>query len=41
VNTGVAIELRGGTLHVCWDGPGEPAFLEGPTDEVFRGVWPA
>ena len=37
----VAIELRGGTLHVCWDGPGEPAFLEGPTDEVFRGVWPA
>jgi diaminopimelate epimerase len=40
VDASVAVELRGGVLHVRFEGPGQPAFLEGPTDEVFHGLWP-
>jgi diaminopimelate epimerase len=35
----VLVDLRGGTLRVEWPGEGE-AWLEGPTREVFTGVWP-
>jgi len=40
VDASVAVELRGGTLFVRFEGAGAPAFLEGPTEEVFRGLWP-
>jgi diaminopimelate epimerase len=40
VDASVRVELRGGTLQVAFEGPGRPALLEGPTAEVFRGVWP-
>jgi diaminopimelate epimerase len=40
VDASVAVELPGGVLRVRFEGPGHPAFLEGPTEEVFRGVWP-
>jgi diaminopimelate epimerase len=40
VDASVAVELRGGVLHVRFEGPGQPAFLDGPTEEVFRGLWP-
>jgi diaminopimelate epimerase len=40
VDASVAVELRGGTLRVRFEGQGQPAFLEGPTEEVFRGRWP-
>ncbi len=35
----VEVAQRGGTLGVRWEGPGHEAFLEGPTLEVFEGVW--
>ena len=35
----VAVQLRGGTLHVVWSGEGD-ALLEGPAVEVFTGEWP-
>ena len=41
VDASVEVELRGGRLRVRFEGEGRPAFLEGPTDEVFRGVWTA
>ena len=34
----VAVNLRGGTLNIEWDGSGE-VYLEGPAAEVFSGVW--
>ena len=40
VDASVSVELRGGRLRVRFEGEGQPAFLEGPTEEVFRGVWP-
>ena len=36
----VDVRLRGGVLRVRFEGPGEEAWLDGPTEEVFRGVWP-
>jgi diaminopimelate epimerase len=39
VDASVRVEMRGGELRVRFEGAGTPAFLEGPTDEVFRGVW--
>ncbi len=36
----VEIELPGGMLRVAWEGPGQEAWLDGPTVEVFRGEWP-
>jgi len=38
VDADVAVELRGGVLRVSFAGEGKPAFLEGPTEEAFRGV---
>lgn len=35
----VEIVLPGGVLQVAWEGAGEQAWLDGPTVEVFRGVW--
>jgi diaminopimelate epimerase len=40
VDASVAVALRGGVLRVRFAGQGEPAFLEGPTAEAFRGLWP-
>ena len=37
----VAVELPGGTLRVRFAGAGQEAMLEGPTVEVFEGVWPS
>jgi diaminopimelate epimerase len=39
VDAHVAVELRGGVLCVRFAGQGQPAFLEGATEEVFRGLW--
>ena len=39
VEAEVAVELRGGVLRVRFEGQGHPAYLDGPTDEVFRGLW--
>jgi diaminopimelate epimerase len=39
VGADVAVELRGGVLRVRYEGPGQPAYLEGPTQEVFSGLW--
>jgi diaminopimelate epimerase len=36
----VELQLRGGVLQVSFEGAGEEAWLDGPTDEVFRGEWP-
>lgn len=35
----VEITLPGGVLQVEWPGASEEAWLDGPTLEVFRGVW--
>jgi diaminopimelate epimerase len=35
----VAVEVPGGVLRVSWPGRGE-VYLEGPTREVFSGLWP-
>ena len=35
----VGVHLPGGVLSVTWPGAGE-AYLEGPVEEVFTGVWP-
>jgi diaminopimelate epimerase len=40
VDAAVTVELPGGELRVRFEGEGAPAFLEGPTEEVFRGLWP-
>jgi diaminopimelate epimerase len=34
----VEVELPGGLLKIRWN-PGEPVFMEGPAEEVFRGVF--
>jgi diaminopimelate epimerase len=33
----LAVQLRGGTLHLEWAGRGAPVFMTGPCVEVFRG----
>jgi diaminopimelate epimerase len=40
VDARVTVELPGGELVVAWEGEGDEAWLEGPTREVFSGVWP-
>jgi diaminopimelate epimerase len=35
----VEMNVPGGTLNLEWDGVGE-VFLEGPTVEVYTGIWP-
>ena len=39
VGTDVTVEVPGGELRVRWPGEGE-VELDGPTREVFRGIWP-
>jgi len=38
LETEVQVELPGGTARVCWEGPGEHAWLTGPAITVFSGV---
>ncbi len=35
----VSVELPGGVLEIAWVGPGESAWLDGPTLEILRGEW--
>ncbi len=35
----VRVHLPGGVLQIAWPGEGE-AYLDGPVEEVFTGVWP-
>ncbi len=35
----VAVELPGGVLEIAWEGEGKPAWLDGPTVEIFSGWW--
>ena len=37
----VAVELPGGTLHISWNGAGQPVWLAGPTAFVFEGEFSA
>ena len=39
IDDDVDIAVPGGVLKLSWDGSGE-VFLEGPTVEVYTGVWP-
>ncbi len=34
----VQVHLPGGVLRIAWPGQGE-AYLDGPVEEVFTGVW--
>ena len=36
----VEVALPGGTLEVAFEGPGEEAWLSGPTEDVLQGEWP-
>jgi diaminopimelate epimerase len=33
----IAVELRGGTLTIEWEGPGQSVFMTGPAATVFTG----
>ena len=33
----VRVELPGGTLHICWQGPGTPLLMIGPATHVYDG----
>ncbi len=33
----VEVAVRGGVLHIAWDGEGEPVFMTGPAQSVFEG----
>lgn len=33
----VRVDLPGGTLHVSWNGRGQPVFMTGPAETVFQG----
>jgi diaminopimelate epimerase len=39
----VAMHMRGGVLTIEWAGEGEPVFIAGPVETVFRGEleWPS
>ncbi len=39
VDENVEISVPGGTLKLSWDGAGD-VYLEGPTVEVYTGIWP-
>lgn len=34
----VSVELRGGNLQIQWQGEGQPVWMTGPTETVFRGI---
>ena len=36
----VRVEMGPGALTIEWAGPGEPAYMTGPAEMVFTGVWP-
>ena len=38
-NAEVFVEMPGGSLEIRWSGDGEPIFMEGPAEEVFRGEY--
>jgi diaminopimelate epimerase len=38
LETPVAVETRGGRLEITWAGAGEPVFMTGPAELVFKGV---
>ncbi len=40
VDREVRVELRGGDLHIEWQGDDAPVFMTGPAAEVFRGRFP-
>lgn len=33
----VKVNLPGGSLHISWDGPGQPVMMTGPATTVFHG----
>ncbi|MBT6278391.1 MAG: diaminopimelate epimerase, partial [Chromatiales bacterium] len=37
VDEAVAVDLRGGRLHISWEGFGAPLWMTGPTSYVFEG----
>ncbi|MCH7734856.1 MAG: diaminopimelate epimerase [Chloroflexi bacterium] len=39
IDENVEISVPGGILKLSWDGKGE-VYLEGPTVEVYTGIWP-
>lgn len=41
IDTEVAIDLPGGTLHITWPGEGHPAWLDGPTTQILEAHWPS
>ena len=39
VDDNVEVILDGGSLNISWD-KNDMAMLEGPSEEVFSGIWP-
>lgn len=38
LNEEVTVDLRGGQLHIRWQGEGQPVWMTGPAETVFRGT---
>ncbi|NDK99041.1 diaminopimelate epimerase [Photorhabdus bodei] len=34
----VRVDLPGGSLFICWDGPGKPLYMTGPATHVYDGT---
>ncbi|MBS9436065.1 diaminopimelate epimerase [Photorhabdus noenieputensis] len=34
----VQVDLPGGSLFICWDGPGKPLYMTGPATHVYDGT---
>ncbi|MDE1473225.1 diaminopimelate epimerase [Xenorhabdus bovienii] len=34
----VRVDLPGGSLQICWDGPGKPLYMTGPATHVYEGT---
>ncbi len=34
----VQVDLPGGTLFICWEGPGKPLYMTGPATHVYDGT---
>ncbi|TNH43429.1 diaminopimelate epimerase [Photorhabdus luminescens] len=34
----VRVDLPGGSLFICWDGPGKPLYMTGPATHVYDGA---
>lgn len=39
LDTSVRVDLRGGQLHIDWEGDGTPVFMEGSASRVYEGQW--